>query len=97
MLEVKKHQAQNSLAKIVFSTCRSSHLRCSIKKAVLKIFSIFTEKRVLASLFNKVAGMKAFNLIKNRFQHKCFPVNVASFLRTSILKKHICEPAKLVI
>ena len=30
---------------------------------------------MLESLFNKVAGLKAYNFIKKRFQHKCFPVN----------------------
>ena len=33
-------------------TSRTSHKRCSVKKAVLKNFSIFTEKY----LFSKVAG-----------------------------------------
>ena len=30
-------------------------------------------------LFNKVAGL---HFIKKRFQHKCFPVNIANLLRT---------------
>ena len=32
----------------------------------------------------------ACNFIKNRLQHRCFSVNIAKFLRTSILK-YICE------
>ena len=47
-------------------------------------------KPVLESLFNKVAGLKAWNFIKNRLQHSCFPVKFAKFLRTPILK-NICE------
>ena len=35
---------------------------------------------------NKVAGLNACNLIKKRLQHRCFPVNIAKSLRTSILK-----------
>ena len=37
---------------------------------------------VLESLFNKVAGLKACNFIKMRFQYRCFPVNFRKFLAT---------------
>ena len=37
---------------------------------------------MLESLFNKVAGI----FIKKRLQHSCFPANIATFLRTPILK-----------
>ena len=33
--------------------------------------------------------LSACNLLKKRFQHRCFPVIIAKFLRTSILK-NIC-------
>ena len=49
---------------------RSSHQTCSIKKTVLKNFAIFTEKHPCWSLF----------------QHRCFPVNIAKFLRSLILE-----------
>ena len=45
---------------------------------------------MLESLFNKVAILKANDFIKKRLKHKCFPVNIAKFLRTLILK-NICE------
>ena len=61
---------------------RSSHQRYSIKKAVLKNFRIFTG--------NKVAGLKACNFIKKSLRHRCFPMNIAKFLRTHILKNS-CE------
>ena len=35
-------------------------------------------------------GPWACNFIKKRLQHRCFPVNIAKFLRTPILK-NICE------
>ena len=38
---------------------------------------------MLESLFNKVA--KACNFIKKRLQHKCFPANIAKFLKTAFL------------
>ena len=41
---------------------------------------------MLESYFNKVAGLQAYNFIKKRLQHRCFPVNITKLLRTSILK-----------
>ena len=45
---------------------------------------------VLESLFDKVASRKACNFIEKRLQHRCFHVNIAKFLRASILK-NICN------
>ena len=59
--------------------CRSSHRRCSVNKAALNDFAIFTGKHLKACYF-----------IKKRLQHKGFPVNTAKFLRTPI-SKNICE------
>ena len=60
---------------------------CSVKKGALKIFANFTGKKpMLESFFNKVSGLQACIFIKKRLQRKCFPVNIAKFLRTSILK-----------
>ena len=36
--------------------------------------------------FNNGAGFQGGNFIKMRLQHRCFPVNIAKFLRTPILK-----------
>ena len=61
------------------------------KNAVLKIFAKYTKKRLCWTLFlNKNAGLQYWNFIKKRLQHRCFPVNIAKFLRTSILR-NICE------
>ena len=55
----------------------SSHQRCSIKEDTLGNFAKFTEKYLRQSLFlNKIAGLK------RRLWHRCFPVDVAKFLRT---------------
>ena len=73
-------------------TFKSSLRRYSVKKVVLKNFANFAKKaRLLEPLFNKVAGLKACNFIKKRFQHMCLPVKFSKFLRTPILK-NICEP-----
>ena len=51
--------------------------------------------RVLKSLFNKVAGLQAWNFIKKRFQHSCFLVNIVKFL-TTLISKNNCEQYDLV-
>ena len=66
---------------------RSSHPRCSIKKAILKHFVIFTRKQLCRRLFfNKVAGHQTCNFIKKRLQHRYFLVNIGKFKRRPILK-----------
>ena len=57
------------------SFLKSIHQRCSIKKAVLNNFAIFT---------GEYLSLQACN--ENRIQHRCFPVNIAKFLRTPIVK-----------
>ena len=61
------------------------------KKVVLKHFAIFIEP-----LFNKVAGLHGYNFIKKRLECRFFPVNIAKFLRTPILK-NICERILLIM
>ena len=60
------------------------------KKATLKILPYPQETPALESLFKKVAGLKVRNFIKKRPQHRCFPVNIAKFLRLPI-SKNTCE------
>ena len=66
---------------------RSSHQRCSIKKAILKYFVIFTGKHLCRCLFfNKVAGHQACNFFRKRLQHRYFLANIGKFIRRAILK-----------
>ena len=59
---------------------RSSHRRCSVKKGILKNFTIFAGKHLCWSIFfDKVA-----TLLKKRLQHS-FPVNIAKFLKTTMV------------
>ena len=59
--------------------------------AVLKNLAIFTGKALCSSIFlSENAGLQSCNFIKKRLQHRCFPVNIAQFLRASLLK-NICE------
>ena len=53
------------------------------KVGALKHFTIFTGKYLCWSLF-------LIKFIKKKHQHRCFSVNIARFLRASILQ-NICE------
>ena len=64
------------------------------KKAVLKILQ-FSQDHLCWSLFwdedaIKLQVVKACNYIEKRLQHRCFPVNIAKFLITPVLK-NICR------
>ena len=48
----------------------------------LKISQILQKTPVLESLFYKVAVFQACNFVKNRLQHRCFPVKERLFYRT---------------
>ena len=59
----------------------------SSKKAFFKKNCKFYRKiPVLTSPFKKVAGLKTCNFVKNRLQHRCFPVKIEKFLRTLLLQ-----------
>ena len=74
-------------------TVRSSHRRCCVRKLFLNSYSILNlqypqETPGLESIFKKVTDL--CNFIKNRHQHRCFPVNIAKFLILPVLK-NICK------
>ena len=46
----------------------------------LKILQKSQKKTVRRFCFNKVAGLQARTLLKNRLQHRCFPSNFANVL-----------------
>ena len=75
-----------TLLLLVFWSTRSSRLQMFFKIGVLKDVSIFTEKHLCRSLFNKLAGLQLWILLKKRLQHRCFPVSTAEFLRTTFMK-----------
>ena len=75
--------------KVLSLNFKSSLLQMFFKIDVLKNLAMFTERPVLELLFNIVAGLEDCNYIKKRFQHKCFLVNIAKFLRTIL--KNLCE------
>ena len=72
---------------------RSNHQRCSIeqKRLFLKILQYSQENTCwFPVLIDLQASRPATSFKKKRLQHRCFPMNIAKFLRTLILKK-ICE------
>ena len=68
---------------VLIGGVRSSYQRWSIKMGVLKNAAIFTGKHLCWSLFLIKLQTYAFNFIKIRRQHRCFPVNIPTFLRTA--------------
>ena len=61
------------------------------KKAVFKNRAIFVGKQLFSSLFfNENTSPQFCNFIKKRLQHRCFPANIAKFLKALVLK-NICE------
>ena len=75
---------------------RSSHLSCSMKKTVFaNLAKIHRKKSVLECLFIKVIGLQACNFNKKRLQQRCFPVNIAKFQKTCILRD-ICKRLLLI-
>ena len=49
---------------------------------LLKFSTFYSKAPVLKSLFDKVADIQAWNFVKKRLQHTCFPVKFATSLRT---------------
>ena len=69
---------------------RSSRPEVFCRKGLLRNFATFTGKHLCQSLFfNKVAGLRPATLSKKRLWHRCFPVNVAKFLRTPFFTEHL--------
>ena len=69
---------------------RSSHWRCSVREGVLRNFAKFTGKTCAkVSFFNKVASLRPATLSKKRLWHRCFPVNLAKFLRAPFVTEHL--------
>ena len=67
---------------------RRSYSHMFFKLCALKnfVYNINKKTPVLKSLFKKVASLKTCIVKKKRFQHRCFPVNIAKFLRTAFLQ-----------
>ena len=80
----------STLPPFYFAALQKHSSEVFYKKAVLKNFAMFMGKYLYWSLL--LPKFQAFRpaLLKKRLQHRCFPVNSATFLRTLNLK-NICE------
>ena len=57
---------------------------------VIKSFTKLTGKELCQGLIlNKVPGLSLATLQKQRLWHRCFPVNLAKFLRTPIFIENL--------
>ena len=68
------------------TTIRTSRSQMFFEIGVLKVSNIHKKTLVLESLFSKVASLEAYKFIKKTLQHRCFPVNIANFLKKFYLK-----------
>ena len=76
--------------KLISFCYRSSRLEVFFKKGIHKNFAKFTGKHLCQKLFfNKVAGLSPATLLKKRPWRRCFPVNLAKFLRTLFSIEHL--------
>ena len=84
-LKAKDWQIMPITEQLLYQTDKSSYWGCSIKNAVRirKNLQYSHKTIVLKSLLIN------FKFIKKGLQHRCFPVNIAKFLRKPILK-NIC-------
>ena len=58
-----------------------------LKRCSLKVRKFHRDTSVLQSVCNKLAGLRAYNFVKKKLQHRCFLVKFGKYLRTPILKK----------
>ena len=68
------------------TTIKTSRSQMFFEIGVLKVCNIHRKKLVLESLFSKFASAEAYKFFKKRFQRRCFPANIANFLRKFYLK-----------
>ena len=86
---MEKERSSKEVVPITYALGRRSQRRCSITKGVLKNFVKFTGKYLCRSFFfNYVACLPA-NLLKKKLWHRCFPVNLAKFLRRPFFTEYI--------
>ena len=72
-----------------FRRIRSSHRRCSVKKAVPKHFANFAEKHLCWSPFLvKVQVVRPATLLK-RPQHRCFPVKFCEIFKNLYFEEYL--------
>ena len=78
---VRKSICDSSLSKVGFWKSQENRL-LKIRNNSENVEAVVL-RPVLESLIYKVASMNACNFIKGRLKHRCFPLDIAKFLRTA--------------
>ena len=82
---------------LYFLCVRSSHQRCTTKKAVFKNFAMFTRKFLYWSLFfKKVLGLKACNFIKKKLQ-QVFSCECCEIFKNAYFEEHLRTAASVCV
>ena len=70
---------------VTFTEVKSKRRQRFYKIGVLKYFTKLSRKHPWHLLFNKAAAQRTATKLQKRLQHRCFRINFARILRTSIL------------
>ena len=70
-----------------FTGVKAVSQKCSVKKLFWEITQ-HTQENTCAKV-SSLIKLQATGLLKNRFWHRCFPVNFPKFLRTPFLTEHV--------
>ena len=89
LLPDKDKNAINNGKHFVLFHFRRSCPEVFCKKGVPWNFTKFTGKHLCQSLFFNKIKLHTSGLLKKRLWHRCFPVNFAKFLRTSLVAASI--------
>ena len=86
-LDIQKFTISNRITHNTVAAVR----RCSVKKVSLEITQHLQENTCArVSFLIKLQALKPATLFKRRLWHRCFPVNVAKFLRIPFLQNTSC-------
>ena len=72
-----------------FCVQRQSFADVPLNKYSEKFRKFGRKTPVVQSVFNKVAGLQAYNFVKKRLQHRCYLAKFAKFLRTLFFTEHL--------
>ena len=75
---------------------KSIHRRCSVKKVLLKISQYSQENTYVGSLFNKVTGLQACNLIYKKTPRQVFSCEYCEIFKNNYLEEHLRTTASIL-
>ena len=84
-LKENKKKTWNNVISFPFHKQKQLFADVLQNRCLWKFPNIHRKSHVSESLFNKVTALRPATLLKKWLQHRCFPVNFATFLRTPFL------------